>query len=316
MTPAMPWLLAMAGLVFAASGLVLARQIRRDARLAARVRLVQRPVGIETVTAETTGPRSPVLRFVAGIGEAITRRGLLSANTLEDLERRLQVAGFRGRNGLGLFIGGKLLLMIGLPALAWLLLHGSAWQPSMRLLAIAAAGVLGLLLPDYLVRWLHGRHLASVERGLPDALDMLVICSEAGLGLEPAIERVGHEIGFAHAAVAEELLNAAREMRVNADRRAALIGMGTRTGLASLRRLGVTLVQTLQYGTPLSQALRTLSAEMRQEALTRFEARAARLPVLMTVPMIVFILPCVFLIVGGPAIVHVMSLLVQKGTEP
>ena len=127
------------------------------------------------------------------------------------------------------------------------------------------------------------------------------------MGLEPAIDRVGREIGHAHQAVAEELLNVAREMRVNADRRAALMNMGTRTGLASLRRLGVTLVQTLQYGTPLSQALRTLSAEMRQEALTRFEARAGRLPALLTVPMIVFILPCVFLIVGGPAVVHVIS---------
>jgi tight adherence protein C len=167
------------------------------------------------------------------------------------------------------------------------------------------------LLPDHVVRTLHKRHLKSVERGLPDALDMLVICSEAGLGLEPAIERVGREIGHAHQDVAEELLNVAREMRVNADRRAALMNMGKRTGLASLRRLGVTLVQTLQYGTPLSQALRTLSSEMRQEALTRFEARASRLPTLLTVPMIVFILPCLFLIVGGPAIIRVIQLMRQ-----
>lgn len=154
---------------------------------------------------------------------------------------------------------------------------------------------------------LNKRHLREVERGLPDALDMMVICSEAGLGLEPAIERVGREIGIAHPAVAEELRNVAREMRVNADRRVALINMGTRTGLISLRRLGVTLVQTLEYGTPLSQALRTLSSEMRQEALNGFETRAARLPALMTVPMIVFILPCVFLIVAGPAVVHLMQ---------
>ncbi len=136
---------------------------------------------------------------------------------------------------------------------------------------------------------------------------MMVICTEAGLGLEPAIDRVGREIAAAHADVAEELLNAAREMRVNADRRLALMNMAARAQLPSLRRLSVTLVQTLQYGTPLSQALRALSTEMRQEALTRFEARAGRLPTLLTVPMIVFILPCVFMIVGGPAIVHVMQ---------
>ena len=179
----------------------------------------------------------------------------------------------------------------------------------LRMAMVAVAGIAGLLLPDQVVRLLHNRHLRSVERGLPDALDMMVICSEAGLGLEPSIERVGREIAIAHPAVSEELLNVAREMRVNADRRIALLNMSARTGLICLRRLGVTLVQTLEYGTPLSQALRTLSAELRQEALTRFETRAARLPVLMTVPMILFILPCVFLIVGGPAVVRVMALM-------
>ena len=91
------------------------------------------------------------------------------------------------------------------------------------------------------------------------------------------------------------------------DRRAAILNMGARTGLESLKRLGATLVQTMQYGTPLSQALRTLSAEMRTEMLTRFEERAARLPVLLTVPMIVFILPTVFAVVGGPAMLRVMA---------
>lgn len=304
-------LMAMAGVIFLGAGMLLQRQFRHDEKLTARVRSVQRTVGIETVTALADGSQSALLRMVAGLGEAITRRGLLSASALEDLEKRLRTAGFRGRNVLGLFIGAKLLLLIGLPALTWGLLQRTGWSPLPRMAAVAVAGIAGLLLPDQAVRILHNRHLRDVERGLPDALDMLVICSEAGLGLEPSIERVGREIGIAHPAVAEELLNVAREMRVNADRRVALLNMAARTGLTCLRRLGTTLVQTLQYGTPLSQALRTLSAEMRQESLTRFETRAGRLPVLMTVPMIVFILPCVFLIVGGPAIVHIMQLMHQ-----
>ena len=304
-------LMGMAALIFLAAGLLLQRQLKRDEKLTVRVRSVQRAVGIETVTALADGSQSALLRLVAGLGEAITRRGLLSAAALEDLETRLRTAGFRGRNVLGLFIGAKLLLLIVLPVVTWALLQRTGWSPLLRMSAVAVAGIVGLLVPDQAVRMLHNRHLKEVERGLPDALDMLVICSEAGLGLEPSIERVGREIGIAHPAVAEELLNVAREMRVNADRRVALLNMSARTGLACLRRLGVTLVQTLQYGTPLSQALRTLSAEMRQEALTRFETRAGRLPVLMTVPMIVFILPCVFLIVGGPAIVHVMQALRQ-----
>lgn len=301
----------MAAAMFVLAGVILNLQLKRDAKLAVRVRVVQRTVGIEAVVGGTAASQSRLLRGMAHIGDAITRGGLLSAAMLEDLELRLNQAGFRGRNVLAPFIGAKLLSLVGLPLLGWLVADRAGWPISMRLLAIAGAGLVGLLLPDYVVRLLHRRHLTAVERGLPDALDMMVICTEAGLGLEPAIDRVGREIAATHADVAEELLNAAREMRVNADRRLALMNMAARAQLPSLRRLAVTLVQTLQYGTPLSQALRTLSTEMRQEALTRFEARAGRLPALLTVPMIVFILPCVFMIVGGPAIVHVMQAMLQ-----
>jgi tight adherence protein C len=238
--------MALAVALIVVAGIVLNRQLRREARLVGRVRSVQRTVGIEAVIAPADASQSKLLLLVAGVGEAITKGGLLSAAALEDLQVRLSVAGFRGRSALTAFVGAKLLTLVGLPLLAWLLVARTGWSPSIRIAVVAGAGVLGLLLPDHVVRTLHKRHLKSVERGLPDALDMLVICSEAGLGLEPAIERVGREIGHAHQDVAEELLNVAREMRVNADRRAALMNMGTRTGLASLRRLGVTLVQTLQ----------------------------------------------------------------------
>jgi tight adherence protein C len=300
-------LMGMTAVIFVLAGIILNRQLQRDAVLTARMRAVQRTVGIESVVAPADASHSVLLRMVAHVGEAITRGGLLSTHMLEDLEARLNAAGFRGRNMLAPFIGAKLLSLVGIPLVAWFLAGHEGLSFSLRLFAIAGGGLVGLLLPDYVMRLLHRRHLAAVERGLPDALDMMVICTEAGLGLEPAIDRVGREIARAHADVAEELLNVAREMRVNADRRVALMNMADRTMLPSLRRLAVTLVQTLQYGTPLSQALRTLSTEMRQEALTRFEARAGRLPALLTVPMIVFILPCVFMIVGGPAIVHVMQ---------
>jgi tight adherence protein C len=311
MTRQMLLLMLLAAGMFIAAGLILNGQLRRAAVLAARVRDVQRTVGIEAVIAPREVPNSVLLRLAAGVGDIITRGGLLSASALEDLEARLGAAGLRGRNALTAFVGAKLLALAGLPLLVWFAVERTGWPSSLRIGAVAGAAIAGLLLPDFIVRSLHRRHLKAVERGLPDSLDMLVICTEAGLGLEPAIERVGREIGAAHPDVADELLNAAREMRVNADRRTVLMNMGARTGLESLKRLGVTLVQTLQYGTPLSQALKTLSAEMRQEALTRFETRAGRLPTLLTVPMIIFILPCVFLIVAGPAAVHVIQTLRQ-----
>jgi tight adherence protein C len=224
---------------------------------------------------------------------------------LEELRLALHVAGFRGRHGLGLFVGTKLLLVIGLPLmtlmLPWLL-HDNLPYPA-ALLAIAAG--IGLLTPDKIVQSLRKRHLLALEAGIPDALDMMVICGQAGLGLEASIERVGLEIHYAHPVVAEELTRTAHEMQVNADTRTALVNLGNRTGLESVRRLAGVLIQSIQYGTPLTLALRSLSAEQRQEMLVKFEGRAARLPVLLTIPMIVFILPCVFLVVAGPAMVDV-----------
>ena len=120
---------------------------------------------------------------------------------------------------------------------------------------------------------------------------------------------MAQEFIFANKAVAVELAICSSEMRIGTDRRVALLSLGDRTGLESMRRLAGTLIQTMQFGTPLSQALRVLAAEMRQDMLTRFEEKAARLPVFLTFPMIVFILPCVFIVVGGPAGLSIMKTL-------
>jgi len=301
-----PWLgPALAGGVAMVLGLslLLYHDQRRTERLSMRLRMIQPDAAVREreIEAELAAP----LRIVITIGEVIARSGALSTRTLEELRQTLHVAGFRGQHGLGLFVGTKLLLVIGLPlatlALPWLL-HRDLPYPAV-MLAVAAG--IGLLAPDKVVQTLRKRYLRALEAGMPDALDMMVICGQAGLGLEASIERVGAEIHYAHPEVAEELTQTAREMQVNADTRAALINLGRRTGLESTRRLAGVLIQSIQYGTPLTQALRSLSAEQRQEMLVKFEGNAARLPVLLTVPMIVFILPCVFLIVTGPAMVDV-----------
>ena len=251
---------------------------------------------------ETQADEGPLpIRLVAGIGTLLSRSGMLPASTLAELERTLTSAGMRQRNGLALFIGVKILLCLLLPVVAYLALHGVTLSPLTRRMCIGVSAIVGLLLPDFVIRRKRTVYLGAVNRGLPDALDMLVICTEAGLGLENGLERVANEIEPAHPAIAAELKLTSGELRILSDRRIALTNMGTRTGLETLKRLGGTLIQTMQYGTPLSQALRTLSAEMRYEMLMRFEAQAARLPVLLTVPMILFILPCIFIVVGGPA---------------
>ena len=250
--------------------------------------------------AEGGDETSADLRMVASIGMLLSRSGLLPSSTMAELTQTLAAAGMRQQSALAIFIGGKLLLVLLLPAVAWLFLPHMG-SSAMRLMLIAASAVAGLLLPDMIVQRRRSTYLNAVARGLPDALDMLVICSEAGLGLEMGLERVSVEIAPAHPQIAAELKVTCNELRILAERRMALANMGSRTGLEVLKRLGGTLIQTLQYGTPLSQALRTLATEMRYEMLMRFEAQAARLPVLLTMPMILFILPCIFIVVGGPA---------------
>ncbi len=304
MTAALPWLGAGAlGMIGAA--LLLLRMTERENRVRARVAIAVHP---ETASGASLRPphRLGMLDLVARLGAWLAHSGWLPAATRVEFERTLAQGGWGGSRGIELFIGGKVLLTLGLPALLYLGLESGGGISRPAFIALLGGGaVVGLLLPDFVLRQIRARYLRQCERGLPDALDMLVICTQAGLALEAAIERVALEFAFANRAVSEELGLCASEMMVGSDRRRALLGMGERTGLDSLKRFGATLVQTLQFGTPLSQALRVLAAEMRQDMLTRFEERAARLPVLLTFPMILFILPCVFIVVGGPAAIRV-----------
>jgi tight adherence protein C len=288
-------------------GMILLRQLRQERLFALRVALVhgEKPSAAENT--DSTVLRDWLTRAVTSLGKSILRSGLLRGRSLSDLERTLASSGFHGQNGLGLFIGIKILLVVGLPVITVLALDGVELPNRMHIILPAVAAVLGLLAPDWVVGKRRKSVMAQLEQGLPDALDMMVICAQAGLGLGPAIIRVGTELAYARPEIAREFLLTADDLQIMSDSRVALGNLGARTGLDSIKRLVTALIQTVVYGTPLTDALRMLSLEMRQEILTRFEARAARLPVLLTLPTVVFILPCVFLIVGGPAGIQVMN---------
>ncbi len=301
--------LGLGAMLLCTSGIWLMNYLEHANKLAARLRRAQ---GLQPVRSGATfrrGGENAPLNIVARLGSVIARSGLLPRGSVTQLEHTLAMAGFEASNALGLFVGVKLLLLTGAPLAMALFLSRLGVSHRLFLALIVGAAIGGLVMPDYIIRNIRGRHLARVEAGLPDALDMMVICAEAGLGLEPALTRVGTEIRHAHPALAEELARTSHELQMSNDSRVALTNMGGRTGLECLRRLGGTLIQTMQYGTPLSSALRVLSGDLRLETLTKFEERAARLPVLLTIPMILFILPCVFLVVGGPAVIQMMKAL-------
>ena len=290
-----------------AAGLIIISELARSGKLSNRLELVTGAGDALIDTQKDEG--SPVLRAVSALGMMIARSGILSRKTLVEMTATLEAAGFRGGKGLGVFIGAKILLFFLVPAILYFGLINFGTSTFWIIVKIFGGAVVGLLLPETIATNIRSRHLAKVEAGIADALDMLVICADAGLALEAGLIRVSQELALLNPALSAELTQTSKELQIGSDMRRAMDSLGQRTGREALKRLATTLAQSLQYGTPLTQALRSLSAELRQEALIKFEERAGRLPTLMTIPMILFILPCVFLIVAGPAIINVMSTL-------
>lgn len=281
--------------------------IRRQTWVHARILMAQGMQPAIRKAPTSAEIRHAAVRLMSQVGNFVLRSGILPARTLSELEVTLTAAGLRGSQGIGVFLGAKIIALFCLPAMTLLLPADLPLPSAARQLAPLVAAVVGLMLPDRVIIGMRRRYIRRLEHGIPDTLDMMIICTQAGLGLGAAIVRVATEMRMAYPEVAAELEQTATEMQMLSDTRLAIAQLGTRTGLEALKRLSATLIQSLQYGTPMSDALRILSTELRQQSLNRFESRAARLPVMMTLPTIAFILPCVFLVTSGPAIIQLIQ---------
>jgi tight adherence protein C len=219
-------------------------------------------------------------------------------------------AGWRSPDALTVFLGLRLGMPIGLGVLTYLLIPvvSPAMSPLMRLIFTILGLGTGAFLPTLVVNNAISGRLQKIQRGLPDALDLFVICAEAGLSLDAAMTRVSRELGPACPQLADELGLTAIELGFLPNRRDALMNLTARVNSPSIRGLVNTMAQTEKYGTPLSQALRVLAIEFRNMRMMKAEEKAARLPATMTVPMILFILPPLFVVLIGPAIIHVMAI--------
>ncbi|ACG79411.1 Flp pilus assembly protein TadC [Phenylobacterium zucineum HLK1] len=218
-------------------------------------------------------------------------------------------AGWRSPDAMHVFLALKVLAPLALAAAAWLLAPGVLHDddPLRRLAATLGGAVAGLYLPRLMLKNAIQKRSLKIQRALPDALDLFVICAEAGLSLDAALARVSREIGPAAPELADELGLTAVELGFLPDRREALLNLTRRVAAPQVRGLVNTLVQTEKYGTPLAQALRVLAAEFRDTRMMKAEEKAARLPATLTVPMIAFILPPLFVVLIGPAIVQVLT---------
>ncbi len=240
----------------------------------------------------------------------VSRMKLARRLTSSNLSVRLQRAGIRSPDAQVKYLFYKMALPVAFLGFAVFVLYvAELYQltSSTKMMATVAAGALGFFGPDlYLVNKSTKRR-KELTKALPDGLDLLVICAEAGLHLDSALNRVAEEMAQRSVDLADELALAAVELSFLPDRKMALDNLAMRTNLPAVRGLVNTLVQTEKYGTPLAQSLRVLSAELRHERLMRAEEKAARLPAILTVPMIIFILPPLFIVLLSPAVLQAID---------
>jgi tight adherence protein C len=261
------------------------------------------------LTANTGGKSDRRQASIGQLKQILERMKLLRGEDARKTSDNLASAGWRSRDALVIYLGLRLALpFVGAIATFFVLL---ALKPDMsmsnRLLSALVGGIVGGFVPVLGLRQAIKDRQTRLRKQLPDGLDLLVICAEAGLSLDAALTRVGRELGMSSPDLADELGLTSVELGFLPNRRQALMNLAKRTNLASIRGVVNTLVQTERYGTPLAHSLRVLSAEFREERMLKAEEKAAKLPAVLTVPMILFILPTLFIVLIGPAIIQVLD---------
>jgi tight adherence protein C len=261
---------------------------------------------------EPLRPRRPTWFERLGILMAVTR--IIGMAEQKRLLAALVAAGVKGHGRLAALVAAKTCSAVAFVPLFWLLLewrHFFTGSSTIRSVLLVGAFMLGWRGPDVVLSRLAARRRALLETGIPDALDLLVICAEAGLSLDNAIEQVGRVLRPSCREVAEEFAATAAEMRVSSARDQALESLAQRAGIASLRGIVAALSQSIKFGTPLAASLRVLAAEMRAERLAHLEERAARLPVLLTLPLMGFTLPALMIVIGTPLALRIIDTLAR-----
>jgi tight adherence protein C len=257
-------------------------------------------------------------RFVLKIATAV---GPVAAYVLpkEELERSkvqrdLTRAGYRSPQALQVFYGVKTLLAILCPIVV---LFGARFFPdvttqSVVMYAMMGAGI-GLLAPNFVLHRNVEARMRRLRNGFPDALDLLVVCVESGLGLGPALQRVADELGVSHPDLSFELATVNAEMRAGVQRETALRNLADRTGMADIRGLVGLLVQSMRFGTSVADALRVYSDEFRDRRMQAAEEQAAKMSTKLIFPLVIFMFPVFFIVAIGPAVLRIIDAFAKSG---
>lgn len=224
------------------------------------------------------------------------------------MERRLSFAGFRSQNAVPLFYSIKTGLAV---ILLCVVLGSSYWLPRMstvQMIFVALfAAFVGLIIPNLVLDHLVERRQKRLRNAFPDALDMLVVCVEAGLGLTASLQRVAEELRFSHPELGAELMLVTAEMRAGVDRELALKGLAARTGLEDIHGLVSLLLQTLKFGTSIADTLRVYAEEFRDKRMQRAEELAAKIGTKLVFPLVFCLFPSFFIVAIGPAVIRLVE---------
>lgn len=207
---------------------------------------------------------------------------------------------------LAVFFAARLVLAASAGAIAYF--GGPSSPPLLAMVLGPASAIAGWMLPILAIDFQLKQHRRSVAEGLPSALELLAICVSVGLSLESALQRVAAEIKMSSPALSDEFALTWAEIAISPNREQALANLAERVNVPAVRSVIGTLNQSLRFGTPLTQSLRNAANDMRNRQMIELEEKANRLPALLTIPVMLFIMPTIFLIVGGPAALRLMDM--------
>ncbi len=239
----------------------------------------------------------------------VDRFNLRKALADDKTEARLRMAGFRGQAPLVVFLFARVTLPLLFFAVAffYVFVLGAIDQPTgIKIVIVIGAAYAGFYAPNLYISNTVSKRQLSIRRAWPDALDLMLICVEAGMSLEAAFRKVAEEIGQQSVELAEELALSTAELSYLPERRQAFENLSLRTGLEAVRSVMTSLIQAERYGTPLGNALRVLAQENRDQRMNDAEKKAAALPPKLTVPMILFFLPVLMAVILGPAAIQIV----------
>jgi tight adherence protein C len=250
------------------------------------------------------------------VKDGLGRMNILQDSQIKAVQQKLAYAGYRNKELAVIIIGLRAILPIALGGTMAVLIYvldvWPDWSPLFRAGVFAAVVLLSYYGPELYIGNKASKRTKEIQKGLPDALDLLVICAEAGLTVDAAFNRVAKELGRAYPELGDEFALTAIELSFLNERKMAFNNLAYRVNLEAVKGVVTTMIQTERYGTPLASALRVLSAEFRNERMMRAEEKAARLPAIMTIPLILFILPTLFVVILGPAACSISDNLIKN----